>query len=236
MGERIDKLEQKQLEPPPPATAAGAPGAPLGSAGAALSFPTPSPTTHWDRIPDPTVVKISTDGKLKVSREVITACIDTYLSELSIPKEVYSVEGRALGNTFSIMFLGLSTVASKYVEKTLKSLKVDGVWRELKVLDPSKNPVRLYLNPDKNGRQQKIEGATKRLCRRLKSQHSDLNLFARKSEGIITLDFKQLALVSAPEAGKVDLGWNPGPVRTAGIDKASFTKEFLETENIQWCS
>jgi hypothetical protein len=101
--------------------------------------------------------------------------------------------------------------------------------------------VLLHPNADKNGKMSKTEGATRRLAKQLKQNYPILypitdpksKLFARRSEGILSHDFVQLAILKVtPEA--VVVHWNPKLCLKLGINKGDETKEFSDAENIQW--
>jgi hypothetical protein len=137
-----------------------------------------------------------------------------------------------------LRFTGLDHLAAKQALDFVKGLKLpDGNFRDMQVVDPSGIPTQLYLNLDKNNKQRKLEGATRRLAALVISKYPHLKtkIFPRRSEGVVNCAFKVLATITvSPEA--TTLSWDPRNVLKHEIDMAPIKKEFLEEENIQWCS
>ena len=235
MDERINVLEQNNV---PVGAGSSAPGHVAASSGF-FPFPQPAPLvpqalSPWERIPDPNIVKVTTEGRVKVPFGGVEQVVFDYAKEIGIPKEVLSVTGNELGSVFEIKAGGLTP--SDVVKDLLKRIKLPngGGWRAFSTLDPNKKSVNLFLNPDKNNKQQKLEGATKRLTTLLKAKYPDLNLYGRRSEGIITYAFKTLAwLTVTPD--KVSVSWSPKILTASQIEHTPIVKSFLEDENIQWC-
>ena len=236
MHERINVLEQNK-----------APDGPWGSGPGDIAassnrnpFPQPAPSvphpiSPWERIPDPFIVMVTTEGRAKVHLGGVEQVVFEYAKEIGIPKEVISVTGNELGSVFVVKAGGVTP--SGVVKDLLKRVKLPngGGWREFSTLDPNKKSVKLFLNPDKNNKQQKLEGATKRLTNLLKEKYPLLNLYGRRSEGIITCAYKTLAVLTA-SPDKVTVSWDPKILTSSSIEHSPITKVFLEDENVQWCS
>ena len=236
MQERITVLEQTKVPDGPWGSGPGD----FAASSAVNPFPQPAPSvplalSPWERIPDPNIVKVTTDGRVKVPLGGVEQVVFEYAKEIGIPKEVISVTGNELGSVFVVKAGGLSP--SGVVNDLLKRVKLPngGGWREFSTLDPNKKSVKLFLNPDKNNKQQKLEGATKRLTNLLKEKYPLLNLYGRRSEGIITCAFKTLAVLTA-SPDKVTVSWSPKILASSRIEHSPIAKQFLEDENVQWCS
>ena len=236
MDERINLLEQNKVPDGPWGSGPGDIAA--SSVLNPFAQPAPSvphPISPWERIPDPNIVKVTTEGRIKVPFGGVEQVVFDYAREIGIPKEVISVTGNELGSVFVVKAGGLTP--SDVVKDLLKRVKLPngGGWRAFSTLDPNKNSVNLFLNPDKNNKQQKLEGATKRLTNLLKGKYPLLNLYGRRSEGIITCAYKKLAVLTA-SPDKVSVSWDPKILKSSGIEHTPIAKAFLEDENVQWCS
>ena len=209
--------------------------------------PVPAPPQaagQWDRLVDPTIIRFSTHAKQKVPLSNAVACINEYTRLRGIPAETYKVTCTQgdLGSAFTLFFGGLPHLAATQVTGFFKGIKnPDGTYFEFAAVDPSGDKVLLHPNADKNGKMSKTEGATRRLAKQLKQNYplvypitdQKSKLFARRSEGILSHDFVQLAILKvSPEV--VVVHWNPKLCLRLGIDKSQETKEFSEAENIQW--
>jgi hypothetical protein len=185
---------------------------------------------------DPTIVKINCDKKQKVSIDAVRVAILAYTTERRIPVETYVIQGSDLGAFFTLQFNGLGNLAATQVKDFFRGIKKsDGSYHEFKAVDPSNHEVLLHPNSDKNGRSQKLEGATKRLTMQLKTNYPSLagEIQGRRQDGFITHSNKQLCQLSVTR-DKVSVEWAPKRVAICKIDKTVERDTFLGTENIQW--
>jgi hypothetical protein len=196
----------------------------------------PTPQDSWDRVPDSSIIRVSTDKRAKVAIAQIRKSVLVYTEEKSFPAETYEISGPELGNAFSIKFNGLGCLASTQVIDFLRRIKnPDDSYYVFKATDPSGVPVTLHPNPDKNGRSQKLEGTTRRLFNHIKSAFPGLasKLFCRRGEGIISYDFKELVIVEVARR-KSSLSWNTKLAVKCEINIAEENTRFEDSENIQW--
>ena len=100
--------------------------------------------------------------------------------------------------------------------------------------DPSGNIVLAFLNGDKNGHTQKLEGATKRLAALIRSKYPGLLFKARRTEGFLNINFKEFVQVTVTP-DKTDFVWNLVFAIKHKLQMPELKKESLEGENIQWC-
>jgi hypothetical protein len=220
----------------------GSASAPLPVPGV-VPAPIDIPPTNWNRVPDPTIIKIESKfvdkSRAKVSLAEVKKLIDAMAVDLAIPIGQYTFDPKELSDFHVMRFVGgLDHLAAKQALAFIKGTKLpDGTYRELKLLDPSGIQAQLFLNLDKNGRQRKLEGATRRLAGLVVKAYPALKskIFPRRDEGIVNCSFKLLASICVtPEA--TALSWDSKKATLHGIDTESIKKEFLEEENIQWSS
>ena len=125
----------------------------------------PGVPAFWDRIPDPSVIRVSTFKGANVSLQEVEIVVRPYLSLLGVPKETYYFEGPQVGKAFTLEFEGLQHLAAKQALKVIKGLKKgDNDFHKFEVPDPSGNLVPIFLNFDKNGQQIQTERVTKKLA------------------------------------------------------------------------
>ena len=212
-----------------------------GSAGSGSQLPLPpsqveTQSDSWSRTPDPTIIKISTEERKKISKSSAQAAMEELANIAGVPPTCFSVEGGDLANFYTAKFEGIKCVAAAAVTKMLKPYKTpEGNFRNFTGKDVDEGDVKLFINPDKNGKLQKTEGATRRLVKCIRDKHPDLNLFGRRSEGAVSCSFKKLAQLKVTR-DEVSVEWNPKTVQLFGVEKDSISKSFMEEENIQWCS
>ena len=142
---------------------------------------------------------------------------------------------RDRSNSFTLKFTGINCVAEASLRRLMDSCKLpEGGFRQLKSLDPDGVRTQLFLNTDKNGCMLKTEGATKRFVKHIKALHADLDVFGRRSDGVISCERCKLArLLITEDKGSVE--WHPGTVERFKIKREQILNTFLQEENIQWC-
>ena len=213
--------------------------APLPSA---VPAPTDIPSNNWNRVPDPTIIKIEAKfadkSRAKVSLFEVKKLLDTMAADVGIAPDQYKFDCKELSDFHIIRFGGLAHLAAKQALHFIKGTKLpDGTFRNLSLLDPSGTEAHLFLNLDKNGRQRKVEGATRRLANLIISHNPALKtkIFPRREEGIVNCQFKLLASITvSPES--TTLSWDVKKAAFHGVDFDVIKREFLEDENITWGS
>ncbi len=164
--------------------------------------------------------------------------LDTMATDVGISSDQYKFDFKELSDFHILRFGGLGHLAAKQALQFIKGTKLpDGSFRDLSLLDPSGTQAQLFLNLDKNGRQRKIEGATRRLANLIISHNPALKtkIFPRREEGIVNCQFKLLASITvSPES--ISLSWDTKKASLHGVDFEVIKREFLEDENITWGS
>ena len=207
---------------------------------ASPSFPpqvVPDAPTYWDRLPDPSILCVSTLARAKVSRKAVEDCLLLYFVECGYNTTDFQVDGPDVGNTFKAHFFGADIAASsRYVKNCLQMQKQsDGSYKRFSVLDPSGAQVQIFINPDKNGHQIKTESCTNRLCKLIKGKCPNVPVYPRKLEGILSSDFQVLAVLRIAK-DKVSIDWNIKLCKSRNLDYEAIGASFLEEENIQWAT
>ena len=130
---------------------------------------------------------------------------------------------------FKVQFKGVGQLGVQYAAKFLSRICKDAEnkWVPLHVLDPSGNPTRVYFGEDASPKQEKIELLTAVLAKVIKSQLGDINVFARKAEGVVTIDFKPCACIQLADDRSAVLQWNSAVCEAFSLDKESAKTAFF---------
>ena len=201
----------------------------------------PNPT--FDRDPDPTKLKVN--GLESFAKEALGAVVSSLLKEDGKDPAIASIVGSNVGKKFSVQFSGAGQIASENAARFLQFLKNgDGTWKEISIQVPGSGSrsQRLYFGPDISPRQERIEQLTKKLADVIKSKVEDpKTVFARKREGIVTLDFVPLASILVPSPNECSLRWNTELVQSTGFDKDALALLFKAKSrpaaaDVKWCS
>lgn len=170
----------------------------------------------FDRPTDPTICKIRLPSEAGSDRVLET--LQSVLNEMALRCDQVSLEGQPLAKTFTLRFLGGRHLAAARAEKFLQLQRTADGWRDLHVLGPQAERIKLYIDRDKNGKQNKLEITTKRLLSAFQQVHPSIKCFAKRREGIITSDYTPLARVKIADPDKYALEWNTALVASKGVD------------------
>ena len=181
---------------------------------------------------------------------------EEWLSELGFSlaeNKFATLVGAELSKSFSIQFTGAPGIAKANRERctrALRSRQRDGsvVWKHFQVQVPGSSASRkfttLFLGPDKNPKQVKIEQQGKKLFRMLEDQFSHLQFHLQKSHGIISHNFVKIVKVEVGESrdAPTTLAWNSRAAEEIELDAMQVSRAFRglpdkrEQEAVQWTS
>ena len=112
-----------------------------------------SPSPGFDRVPDPTVIKV-TCHQSAVLRTDVKDFVLTQLKDAGLDQCSITVNGLASANSFDIKFDGELQRCCSQVKQLLDSQKIDkGIWKQHSMRGTDDQPHPVYINPDKSGRQ-----------------------------------------------------------------------------------
>lgn len=120
---------------------------------------------------------------------------------------------------------------------------VDGSWVQLCVVGPGAEPVKVYMEADRNGKQQKGEAGLRKLLRAFRAVVPEgKRVFASKGELHVTRNWRPLARVIPGEVNdKVAYQWKEVALEAAQIKRTVVEAELEaqareRAEDVQWCS
>jgi len=207
-------------------------GSPLGSPGG----------RDFDRLIDQTILKIS--AAKSFSRIEATNVANLIIRDAGIPPLEFDVEGNTPNNTYTIRFSENFDSAASHVRKILAAQKLGPKeWRKYQVSCPGDTTASpdtkelLFINPDKNGRQVKLEVGARKLTTYLKDKHPGKDIVClSKLEGIVGVAgvWKAVAKVVVVSSSDVQVEWNPVLVQSIGVDTKLAMEHF--NADIGYCS
>ena len=116
----------------------------------------------------------------------------------------------------------------------MELLRNNGAWRELSVTSPAGAVHRVYAEVDKNQRQQKLEGLTRKARAIIKERQPSLGerLAAGQRDGKLYVDWKPLCRVVVDSPDSAHLEWHVAVARDAGIDSIEVNKAWAMAARI----
>lgn len=188
----------------------------------------PSAGSGYERIADPTVIKINCAvGLLKKD---VQAGLESTLRDYQPSEFAFQGSDDTPSRFHTLTFLGPSSSAALKVNKVMALLYNSGDWIRCFAKSPSGVPQQIYLSRDKNPKQLRVEFFTKKLCKLLLVKLPEANIVQRRSKGLILVDWRQFAKIDCPdEDGEPSLQWKPSLLTQYGIDKDLLTTELLKS-------
>ena len=168
--------------------------------------PLPKSNIGFDRVPDPTIIKIN--SKTNVSLESVESAVQIITGKLKLPEKCFTMRGEAVGRWFTAQFVGTGSLARDHASRTLQSLRgMDGVWERVLVTDPANKLVQIHLGPDKSAKQTKTEIFAKKLGGILQKEgYKEVDV--KRKQGEVLIDWRPVALIEAKGPEDIELLWD----------------------------
>jgi hypothetical protein len=226
----------------------------------ATRFPTPSPNMpapapgkddFFERSPDLSILVVGTDGDRQVSLESAKAGAAALCNVAAVPADmciVTSVKGTPIDSKFIFKFgNGDVTTGKAQRDKAKLALKQpDGTFENLYFEAPDKSQVKVYLNPDRNGRNIRTRVLARKLMDAVKQVHPEATFrrgckwFMDQDSGHMSYKHVPLAYFDIKDRATIKLEWNNPAVARFSVSKEEIKAVFnAATENatdIQWGS
>ena len=137
---------------------------------------------------------------------------------MALSRNQVALEGPPLSKSYALRFLGTRNLASSRVEKFIQLQRTASGWRDLHATGPQNEQVKLYIEKDKNGQQNKTEILTKRLCATIQKQYPSFKFYAKRREGVVSCDYTPIARLKVPDPDTYSIEWNQAMVSIKSID------------------
>jgi hypothetical protein len=178
-----------------------------------------------------------------VDLDALVEAISPWLRNCGIDESMYKIvpgdctdpnrraAAPGLSYKWSLFFLGAAQLSERRAVKCNSSLRLeDGTWERIFVHTPAARQVRLFISPDKSHKQLATSGLSKKLKEALDATLVG-NLAVHSShllrwEGIITLDWIQLAKVDPISYTEHRVLWSNSAIAKFGIDKKLVLEKF----------
>ena len=198
----------------------------------ATSVAAPPTSTEFERALDHSIVKLSC--KCMVAKSEVQKVAKTMCEEADMGNTPFEIEGPVTGQAFTLRFQEAYQSALLHSRKLLDAQRTGKAeWKRYQIdtLEAGSGggvqQESLFLNPDKNNKQIKMEIAVRKVIQHLKRLHTDKRFMCTsREEGIIGCEFRPIVKVVALSPSSVSLQWNQAMVDRYAISKAEVQQEF----------
>ena len=177
------------------------------------------------RPPNPSVLKAN--AKNIFAAGDLQKAVDRLLDEAELGKGIAKVMGKGTGRKFKIQFLGAGQIpvvnAQKFLDCVCKDS--DGEWVPLFVEEPQGAQQRMYISLDCSPQQERIQMLTNALAK-VVSGVLGKEAFARKADGVVSVDFEPVACLDVPDAKTVNILFNLSTCSEIGLDTVDVQARF----------
>lgn len=162
-----------------------------------------------------------------------------------LQEEHYQIQpGKDLAKAYVVTFVGEPRLAARRAAMLLGTMRdAEGAWRQPHAVTPAGESVRVWLDPDKNGKQVKGEAALRRLLRAFRSvAPADKRVFMDTGALAITSNWRPLARVVMGEPNEEPrVEWNIVALNVFGVARTVIEAEVQRiagsrTDPVEWCS
>ena len=109
------------------------------------------------------------------------------MNEVKVDKENYKITGDDADNRFVVRFSGAAGLAERHAENAMRALRDPrGKYKDISAPKPGGGDARIYINPDRNPRMQKIMRESKRLGVIFRETHPDHRWHVNRNDGEIS--------------------------------------------------
>jgi len=184
----------------------------------------------FDRMPDPTMLRISTRDLVELKEMQIL--VNGLLKDCDIPEGHVKLEGKDLDRRFRLRIVeGMVPLRIKRASKLIECLRsADGSWRQLRIRKATGGDLtNVYLSRDKSQRQVRIEMEMRRLRAAVESRHPGLSGHYDRVKGIFSIGWVPIAKLDPIADAPTRVLWVNEAVQQHKIEKDEINRLFHES-------
>ena len=174
---------------------------------------------EFDAQADPTILKINTDKGALVSKAKVIELFTPWMEDNQLSPADWKVSGGELDRNFNLLFQGEGGLAGLRARKVFQTRRNrDGEFRPLAV-ESSAGSIKLYVNPNRNPKEQRIDQDGRKLFKLLKEKFPERSVHLARREGAVSIDLRLLVKVAPRPGTKSELLFNLDALASLQIDK-----------------
>ena len=194
----------------------------------------------YNRAVDKGILVITTMGGDLVTKDSVLESVTEWLTDAGVADAAWSIKSKEKEKRFVVRFKGAAIIAAGLAQRATHALKQDGEWRNLQATNSDGNRIRLFINPDKNPHQNKVEISTRRLRGILAAEpgFEDTRIFANLKDGQLFVNYIPIAEIKCSDSEKdTVVRWNPkGLQKLPTFDRFALVEKLnlKKADKIEW--
>ena len=206
----------------------------------ALEAPPTSGGRPFDGPIDSTILRLETGGKDIIAKATLGTFLTNLFADANIDRDNFDIIGDDADSRFTIKFKGLPGVARRHVDQARTTLRnSDGKYKELSVAKPGSGTTRIYINPDKNPRMQRLEREAKRMGSILRDLYPNTKWHINRVDGAISKGWTHILKLEVQKGdAPTKIWWNLAALSESAIVRedvvAKFNSSAREQTKTNW--
>ena len=187
----------------------------------------------WDDPADPTVLILNSENNTPITKAAAGESITKWLQDSNISEQDWTLEGSELDRRFKIRFRGEAGYAAIRAKQAFGTIRGPDGFRPLSACTPTgKSSVKLFVKPNQNAREQKLEREAKRFFKALQPKMGERKISWVKREGTISIDWRLVCRVQVHPGDEAStIMYNMAAMRDLGLEKSLFAETFANIGN-----
>ena len=190
---------------------------------------------NWDRDANPGILRVGLEAP--GARAKLRPVLDQWLATVRVgPGQEplrYDLRGPEFGKDFTLVFQGTPVCAAKCADDALESLRTNErdsegrpVWKQMHVPPrlAGAEPIRIFVNRDRNNLERVTTQATKRLSRAVAATFPERAVDIIRRHGEVALDWVPFAKAVPRSATDIRIQW-----KRVGVTRLGLTQAQLDT-------
>ena len=208
--------------------------------GTTLEDPPVTSGRPFDGPVDTTILRVETQSRDIIAKTTLDEFIKNLFLEANVERDKYNLIGDDTDFRFVIKFTGTAGLAARRVDQARHALRdASGKFKELSISKPAGGSTRIFINPDRNPKMQKLERETKRMGNIFKDLYKDIKWHINRIDGEISKDWKPiLKLEVHPKDTPTRILWNLAALSEVDINKQDAVDKFTdfakERSKVNW--
>jgi hypothetical protein len=166
-----------------------------------------------------------------VTKEALLEATKTWMADLKLSDEMWTLNGPTTGKQFSLRFLGLPVVAARWAKKANTSLKQnDGTWKDILVEDGNGGTTKLFIGEDRNPKMLVQDRLGRRIAAAVRDLHPKMHVFYRKRDSTVFIESKPVIRPVADSREDFRFLWDHAQVDRIGLVKATIMEKLHELD------
>ena len=180
---------------------------------------------------DTTILRVETYRKEIIAKTSLEDLLSTLFGTVDIEKDKYEVDADDADFKLIVKFKGSAGLAARQAEYAQRCLRDSrGKFKELKIEKPAGGETRIFVNPDRNPRTQKLIRESKQLGQIFREVYPNSKWHINRDDGEVSKGWTPIVKIEVHEGESPSrLLWNLTALSDASINREEIVSRFASS-------